>query len=256
MQFLKVAHELITDKNITSNEFRIYTYLLSLYNKAKKSSYPSIEVIAIRTNISISTVKRSIKKLVALGYMKITKRAGINGNYNEYSEFKFLVSNEKQDSTKASVEQTLGEKEIKTEESSTKESIRPLIVSDCKESGLQITIDDVEEVKIKQHPNNSKIAKAFEKSKTFKLSKWLLDRVAYIDETIVDIVLQEKPKTAKLFLVKCIEKTLLAGLELVPIIKNTLNFYSKKDIDYAGASQTKYSSDFYMIYTNRQIGLI
>lgn len=42
MQFLKLAHELITDKNITSNEFRIYTYLMSLYNKEKKCAYPSI----------------------------------------------------------------------------------------------------------------------------------------------------------------------------------------------------------------------
>ena len=121
---------------------------------------------------------------------------------------------------------------------------------------MQITIDDVEEVKVKQHPNNSKIAKAFEKSKTFKLSKWLLDRVAYIDETIVDIVLEEKPKTAKLFLIKCIEKTLLAGLELAPIIKNTLNFYSKKDIDYASAMTTQYSSKFYMTYAEKQLGLI
>lgn len=30
MKFLKIANELITDKNITSNEFRIYVYLLSL----------------------------------------------------------------------------------------------------------------------------------------------------------------------------------------------------------------------------------
>ena len=35
MQFLKLSYELITDKNITANEFRIYTYLLSLYNTEK-----------------------------------------------------------------------------------------------------------------------------------------------------------------------------------------------------------------------------
>lgn len=39
MQFLKVAHELITDTNITSNEFIIYTYLLSLYNNEKQCAY-------------------------------------------------------------------------------------------------------------------------------------------------------------------------------------------------------------------------
>ena len=33
MQFLKVSTKLITDKNVTANELRIYIYLLSLYNE-------------------------------------------------------------------------------------------------------------------------------------------------------------------------------------------------------------------------------
>ena len=139
MQFLKVAHELITDTNITSNEFRIYTYLMSLYNKAKKCSYPSIEVIAERTNISVSTVKRSIKSLVKLGYMEINKRAGISGNYNEYNEFKFLLFDEKVNSTKAKAEEVLIEEKVETKENKRE----PLIVSDCIESGVQIEIEEI-----------------------------------------------------------------------------------------------------------------
>lgn len=76
MQFLKLSHELITDKNITSNEFRIYTYLLSLYNADKQCSYPSIEVISERLNISISTVKRSIKDLKNLNIFLYKKEKG------------------------------------------------------------------------------------------------------------------------------------------------------------------------------------
>lgn len=91
MQFLKLSHELITDKNITSNEFRIYTYLLSLYNAEKQCSYPSIEVIADRLNISISTVKRSIKKLAELGYISIEKRKGLAGNFNIYKKLKHII---------------------------------------------------------------------------------------------------------------------------------------------------------------------
>ena len=92
MQFLKLSHELITDKNITSNEFRIYTYLLSLYNADKQCSYPSIEVISERLNISISTVKRSIKKLSELGYIAIEKRKGLAGNFNIYKKLKHLIT--------------------------------------------------------------------------------------------------------------------------------------------------------------------
>lgn len=92
MQFLKLSTELITDKNITSNEFRIYTYLLSLYNEEKQCSYPSIDVISERLNISISTVKRSIKKLQQLGYIVIEKRKGLAGNFNIYKKLKHLIN--------------------------------------------------------------------------------------------------------------------------------------------------------------------
>lgn len=91
MQFLKLSTDLITDTNITANEFRIYTYLLSLYNAEKQCSYPSIDVISERLNISISTVKRSIKRLAELGYIVIEKRKGIAGNFNIYKRLKHLV---------------------------------------------------------------------------------------------------------------------------------------------------------------------
>lgn len=92
MQFLKLSHELITDKNITSNEFRIYTYLLSLYNAEKQCSYPSLDVISERLNISISTVKRSIKRLEELEYISIEKRKGLAGNFNIYKKLKHLIT--------------------------------------------------------------------------------------------------------------------------------------------------------------------
>lgn len=91
MQFLKLSTELITDTNITSNEFRIYTYLLSLYNAEKQCSYPSIDVISEKLNISISTVKRSIKRLADLGYIAIEKRKGLAGNFNIYKKLKHLI---------------------------------------------------------------------------------------------------------------------------------------------------------------------
>ena len=92
MQFLKLSTDLITDTNITSNEFRIYIYLLSLYNIEKQCSYPSIDVISERLNISISTVKRSIKKLSELGYIAIEKRKGLAGNFNIYKKLKHIIT--------------------------------------------------------------------------------------------------------------------------------------------------------------------
>ena len=108
MQFLKLSTDLITDTNITSNEFRIYIYLLSLYNIEKQCSYPSIDVISERLNISISTVKRSIKKLSELGYIAIEKRKGLAGNFNIYKKLKHIitakVSNKKDKAPKVGVD--------------------------------------------------------------------------------------------------------------------------------------------------------
>lgn len=128
MQFLKLPYELITDNNITSNEFRIYTYLLSRYNEEKQCAYPSMEAISEKINISLRTVKTCIKNLVKLGYMTIEKKKGVNGNYNEYKNLKHLIKGVVKSETKEEVK-----KEIR----------KPLIVSDCKESGVQMEIEEI-----------------------------------------------------------------------------------------------------------------
>lgn len=92
MKFTKVANELITDKNISASEFRVYVYLLSLYNEEKKMAFPSYETISKKLNISISTIRRSMKNLVSLGYMVIEKAKGVSGNHNTYKKFKYLVA--------------------------------------------------------------------------------------------------------------------------------------------------------------------
>lgn len=92
MQFLMVAHDLITDVNITSNEFRIYTYLMSLYNSTQDCSFPSMETIVEKLGITKPTVNKSIKKLVELGYMTIEKQKAKIGNFNKYKGFKHLIT--------------------------------------------------------------------------------------------------------------------------------------------------------------------
>lgn len=91
IQFLKLDMSLIIDKNINSNEFRIYTYLLSLYNENKECAYPSLETISTNLNISLSTVKRAIKKLSELKYITIEKKKAQIGNHNIYTKLKHLV---------------------------------------------------------------------------------------------------------------------------------------------------------------------
>lgn len=135
MKFLKVANELITDKNITSNEFRVYVYLLSLYNESKACAYPSIDTISANTNISLATVKRSIKRLVELGYMVIEKKKGISGNFNTYKGFRFLVRKIAKD-----IEIN---KKSQIDKDNRINDIKKVILSDYKECGVQIEIDEL-----------------------------------------------------------------------------------------------------------------
>lgn len=206
MQFLKLSTDLITDENLTANELRIYMYLLSLYNEAKKCSYPSMEVIAEKTHTSLSTVKRSIAKLIELGYMTVEKRKGLAGNFNIYKELKHLIG-DKISNKKA--ENKEDNQNICEENKVENEAVKPLVVSDCKESGLQMTIDEVEEVKFKNHANNSKIAK----ETNIELTPFFCEAFSHIDETILEMALREGTKTATLLLKKCIRLTKSVGLE-------------------------------------------
>lgn len=248
IQFFKLSIDLITDQNITSNEFRIYTYLMSRYNKSKNCAYPSIEVIAKKVNISERTVNTAIKNLVKLGYMIIEKKKGVNGNYNEYKEFRYLISDKNFISTKTTVEEITVKQDV--EEKVKKESdIKPIIVSDCKESGLQMTIDDVKEVKIKQHPNNSKIVKETK----IGLTPYYCEAFSHIDEVVLEMVLKkEKAKTATLLLKKCIRISKQVGIVFgKEFINKVLKFKDYKD-EYDLTSE---NNELYIQYINKKYGI-
>lgn len=154
MQFLKLSYELITDKNITSNEFRIYTYLMSLYNEKQGCSFPSIEVIAERTTISIATVKRSIKKLVELGYMVVEKQKAKIGNFNKYTNFKHLVSDKK---PVTKTQKTEVKKEIPVDSNGEVPVEGQIHISEIVEEVEKVEILTVEERKKKDELNNASV---------------------------------------------------------------------------------------------------
>lgn len=91
MSFVMIDRNLVTDKNINANEYRVHTYLLLMYNENKACAFPSIEVMAKELNISESTVKRCIKKLQDHGYIEVSKRKGLAGNFNIYKKLKHLI---------------------------------------------------------------------------------------------------------------------------------------------------------------------
>lgn len=116
ISFLKLDTNLITDTSINSNEFRIYTYLLSLYNQEKNCAYPSLETISEKLNISLSTVKRAIKHLAELGYISIEKKKAQIGNHNIYTKLKHLIGAKKIEVTNIKTFEEIKEEKIDNHE--------------------------------------------------------------------------------------------------------------------------------------------
>ena len=216
MQFLKLSTDLITDTNITSNEFRIYIYLLSLYNIEKQCSYPSIDVISERLNISISTVKRSIKKLSELGYIAIEKRKGLAGNFNIYKKLKHIitakVSNKKDKAPKVGVDSN-GEE--------------PLDGQISVEEALQ-NIKEEPRVQSKQNSidnhNNVRMARAVTNIDNSNFAKKILTLVD--EELLREAIRNFKKKRGKnaTFLIQLvIDEYFKNGVELSKCLVNLLN---------------------------------
>lgn len=90
--FVMIERKLVTDNKINGNEFRVHSFLLMMYNENKGYAFPSIEFISKEVNMSESTVKRCINKLQELGYVEISKRKGLAGNFNIYSKLKHLIT--------------------------------------------------------------------------------------------------------------------------------------------------------------------
>ena len=116
ISFLKLDTNLITDTSINSNEFRIYTYLLSLYKQEKNCAYPSLETISEKLNISLSTVKRAIKHLAELGYISIEKKKAQIGNHNIYTKLKHLIGAKKTEVTNIKTFEEIKEEKIDNHE--------------------------------------------------------------------------------------------------------------------------------------------
>ena len=69
--FTQISNDVF--KLTNGNEFKIYCYLCSNYNKELGYSFPSLNTISKNTNMSVPTVTKCIKSLEKLGLIKICK---------------------------------------------------------------------------------------------------------------------------------------------------------------------------------------
>ena len=69
--FTQISNDVF--KLTNGNEFKIYCYLCSNYNKELGYSFPSLNTISKNTNMSVPTVTKCIKSLEKLGLIKMCK---------------------------------------------------------------------------------------------------------------------------------------------------------------------------------------
>ena len=96
--FTQISNDVF--KLTNGNEFKVYSYLCSNYNRELGYSFPSLNTISKNANMSVPTVTKCIKKLEKLKLIKISKFENKTNKYvnNIYKIFiPIIVKDETED---------------------------------------------------------------------------------------------------------------------------------------------------------------
>ena len=72
--FAMVPRWIIQHENLTSGAVRVYACLADMANRDKNYAFPSHKTLAVKTNMSVSSVRRHIDELVQVGALLVRKR--------------------------------------------------------------------------------------------------------------------------------------------------------------------------------------
>lgn len=125
----------IFNLKLKPNQFTILSYLIRMANEAE-NCYPSMNNIAEMCCVSKSTVVKTIEELEESGFITVN----IDSKYNVY-----VINYDSIETTNNRPEKTKKTKRVKSTPTQETSKRNPLIVSDCKESGIQIEIEDTQE---------------------------------------------------------------------------------------------------------------
>ena len=91
-QFNQIHIDATYDENLKGKSLNVLLALIQNFNVEKGFAYPSMQYLADNLKCSVRTIKRIIKKLAEIGYITISKRKGKAGNYNAYSNIRYMIS--------------------------------------------------------------------------------------------------------------------------------------------------------------------
>jgi DNA-binding transcriptional MocR family regulator len=101
--FAMVPRWIIQHKGLTSGAVRVYACLADMANRDKHSAWPSHRTLAIKCNMSVSSVRRHLKELVYVGALVVKprfKEDGISQTSNIYTVIYTPVEDKPKGATK------------------------------------------------------------------------------------------------------------------------------------------------------------
>lgn len=146
MSYTNIDNDLITDRNLNSNEFRIFIYLLKNWNEKYGYSFPLREQIQAETGISLKTINKVLNSLEEKGYITRAKHKTKTGWNNIYYIHKYLVASKK-DTTEAPADAKPNENEQKPCETDAKEvETNELLVEQKGKIVRKLKAEELEEI--------------------------------------------------------------------------------------------------------------
>ena len=159
-----------------------------------------METISEKINMSLSTVKRAIKKLENLEYVSVEKRKGLSGNFNIYKDMKHFINNI-----------------VKDKEVTTEEDINQEVIAIEKSNEEDVAPIETTGNKINNHPN-VRLARSVTNIDKSKFAKTVL---TMCDEEIVrEAIRNFKTKKGK-------SATFLIQLVVDEYFKANVNFSNR-----------------------------
>lgn len=158
--FLKILNSIHKDNNLSLEAKHLLTILIKYHNHSLGYAFPTYENLLEECSTNRKAkISKILKELKEMEYITVKK---IQGNKSIYYINKCLYYVENEVSTNEVNIQT-SDKEVKR---------KPLIVSDCKESGVQIEIEEVSEYTVEHQQKISLVLK--QGVKLTEKQEWLI----------------------------------------------------------------------------------
>lgn len=151
--FLKILNNIHKDNNLSLEAKHLLTILIKYHNHSLGYAFPSYENLMEECSTNRKAkISKILKELKEMEYITVKK---IQGNKSIYYINKYLHYVENEVSTNEVKIQTPDKEVVERKEVKR----NPLIVSDCKESGVQIEIEEVSEYAVEHQQKISLVLK-------------------------------------------------------------------------------------------------